>query len=159
MRKKLVFAGIGIVLVAFVGAGIWWLFDSGRLVYSANPGSTNGKAIACGDDVVDRYNEVTYYALRSEDATLPTYDEDGLAKLATEIRATDGYESDATCQAMLFFVAVRNDSYEDANKSYTALLDLHEQGVYANSNIRSNEPLYNYPDFFNILSGAPAIEE
>jgi len=159
MRKKILVSSIAVIVVALIGVGVWWLFSTGRLAYVANPTNTSGKVVACDDAIVDRYNEVSLYKLRGSDTKVPTYDKDGLAKLATEIQAKDGYKSDATCQAVLFFVAVRGNSYENARQSYETLLDLHKQGVYANSNIRSNEPLFNYPDFFNTLSGAPAQEE
>lgn len=158
MAKKTIVISSIVVVTTLLGGGIWWLFSSGRLVYSANPSSSVSRTEVCDDSIVDRYNEVSRYVVKNP-GDQPTYDEEGLAKLADDIRAKDRYKSDPTCQAILFFVAVRNDKYEDANATYQSLLELHKQGAYANSNIRSNEPLFNYPDFFNALSGAPVRSE
>jgi hypothetical protein len=143
MKKKRIIAGIVIILVlGIIGAGAW-LFMSGRLVWVGSPVVANASQSLCGTDKVNTYNDAMYLLVRDggDEATLDT---EGLATLKKDIMNTGGYENDATCQTMLFWMAVNDGDYEVAVAAKTKLLDLHKAGYFADSNIRGNDALFTY---------------
>lgn len=158
MRKKILLSSIAVIGGALIGAGVWWLFNTGRLVYVANPGASHTIAAVCDDSVVDKYNTAMYYQVRSG-STTPSIDSEGVKTLAKEIKAKAGYETDATCQVLLFWIDVRNDDYKAARSAYVVIKDLHDKGIYPNSNIRTNDPLFTYEGYVNGLSGSGAPQD
>jgi hypothetical protein len=140
---------LAIVLAGFVIAGVWWLFSSGRLVYA----SPKSSAVVCRSDVVTKYNAVMFFRTRDGSST-PSLDEVGLKKLEADIKTKARYATDPTCQTILFWTAVHNDNYKAANEAYKAVKSLHEKGNFADSNLRSNEPLFTYETYMNSLSGS-----
>ena len=156
MSKKLVIIG-AVAVVALLSVGVGWLFSSGRLVY-VSPGSQVAISSAvCGSDVVDTYNAAAYYVKRGNSET-PTMDEDGLKKLATDIKAKNNYADDATCQTILFWLAVHNKDAQAADTAYQAVNKLHTKRIFADSNIRSNEPIFMYENYVTGLKPSDSSE-
>jgi hypothetical protein len=87
-------------------------------------------------------------------SSTPSFDEAGLKKLAAEIKTKAKYANDPTCQTILFWAAVQGDNYKAANEAYKAVKSLHDKGDFADSNLRSNEPLFTYEQYMNSLSGS-----
>ncbi|MGV9002054.1 MAG: hypothetical protein ACOH18_03840 [Candidatus Saccharimonadaceae bacterium] len=154
MSKKIALVSTAIVIVvALVGVGVWWLFNTGRLVYVAPGSKVAISTVVCGTDVVDKYNAAAYLLKRDPNSNEPTIDQPALNTLATDIKAKKGYEADATCQNILFWVAYNASDHDSAQTAYTALKDLHSKGKFADSNIRSAAPLYAYETYVTSLSG------
>jgi len=147
MRKKTIAVGGGILIVALLGAGVWWLFDTGRLVYSAE-GSTQaaGAKVVCDSAVVDRYNKAMFYMVREEN-TEPRIDDEAVNALEKEILADKGYKDDATCQAILFGTAIYHKEMNKARTAADAVKALHNKRVFADSNLRGNPPLFMYDSY------------
>lgn len=153
MHKRMVTVSISIVIiVALLGVGIWWLFNTGRLVYVANP-STTSTAVVCDSSIVDKYNTAMYYEERNG-STQPTIDEAGVRNLVSEIKGKKGYDTDATCQSILFWVAIYNKDASAARTAYDAVKSLHDKRIFADSNLRSNEALFTYEGYVSGLASA-----
>lgn len=150
MRKKVLAGSIGVLVIAFVALALWWLFQSGHLVYVANT-SAKTASLVCDSALVDRYNEAAYYEVRS-DSTVPSANKEAIAKIAEEIKKRSGYETDPTCQTLLFWAAFHADDYTAAIKAQDALKNLYAKNQFANSNIRNNVPLLNYTNYTNMLT-------
>lgn len=144
MAKKGTVLAITGVTVLVVGAVVA-LFVTGLLVW--NPGSSkqsaSGANIVCGNDIVDTYNAASQIAVR-EGATTPSVDAEGIEQVKADILSTEGYKDDPTCQAILFWIAVGADDYEAAKSAHEAVKRLHAQNNFANSNIRGDDPIFNY---------------
>jgi len=94
-----------------------------------------------------------YYRLR-DGSSMPSLDMAGLQKLVSEIKTKANYAKDPTCQTILFWVAVQNDNYNEANTAYKALKTLHDEGKYVDSNLRSSDPFFTYKQYLDNLSGS-----
>jgi hypothetical protein len=134
---------------------IWWLFDSGRLVYSA---SGQRYLSVCDKGIVDRYNDAMYYKVRTGSID-PSIDEAGVKGLVAEIQTKKDFENDPTCQSIIFWSAVQENNYSSANTSYNILMDLHDKHIFADSNLRSSQPLFMYGETLKGLSGSGFSEE
>ncbi len=146
MRFKYV---LTILLAGLIIAGVWWLFSSGRLVYV----SSKSSAVACGPDIVTKYNAAMFYRPRNGSNTA-SLDETGLKNLASEIKSKAKYATDPTCQTILFWTAVHDNNYKAANEAYKAVKSLHDKGEFADSNLRSNDSLFTYQGYLNSLPGS-----
>ncbi len=149
MNKKITTIVIVIVLIA--AAAVVWLFMSGRLVWT----DPNTKAVVvkavCDKALVGEYNQATQIIGR-EGSSTPTIDTEALKKIKDEILAKDGYKTDPTCNAMLFWIAIRDQDYEAGKAAYEAVRSLSDQGRFANSNIRGDEPLFTYEEVLFTIS-------
>lgn len=146
--KKILIPIIILILLA-VGAGVWWLFDSGRLVYSSSPSNNEivaRQAIVCDEDTVDLYNDAMYFRPRNGEAT-SSIDSEEVKRIVADIKTKDGYDSDPTCQTILFWVAIYDKDLEAAISANSALQELYIKGMYSSPNIRSNQPLFSYDGF------------
>jgi len=153
MRKKLAtITIIGTGIIAAFLAVVWWLFASGRLVYIDLSSIQKSYSVACDSSMVDRYNNAIEYRIRDK-ATL-TMDEAGLSSIKSDILAKSDYDKDPTCQTMIFWTAVHDDDYVKAISAYNSLKDMHEKRVFADSNIRGNQPLLMYSLFYKDLTGS-----
>ena len=155
MLKKILLIGTPLVVFIILGFGVWWLFDTDRLEYVANPKSQSETLVACSTKMVDTYNSAVATEIR-DGASEPFIDTEAMGSLAKQIRSTDSYESDATCQTLLFWIAFYDNDYKNAVSAHTAIKDLHDKGVFADSNITSTAPLYSYEKYLYSLSGAEA---
>ena len=140
---------LAVVLVGLVIAAVGWLFSSGHLVYVGSKSS----AVACGSDVVTKYNAAMFYRPRNGSNT-PSLDEAGLKNLTSEIKSKAKYATDPTCQTILFWTAVHDNNYKAANEAYKAVKSLHDKGDFADSNLRSNDALFTYQGYLNSLPGS-----
>ena len=160
MKKRTVGIGVAATIVlVLIGAVVWWLFETGRLVYTAHPDTAPGKyAVVCDEAIVERYNEVSALAER-EGSSVPVVDMAALSTLLDEIKAKPGAENDPTCQTIFFWAAVERDDYKSAKVAYEVIVELRNQRVFADSALRSHQPLPSYLMFLNSLSGAPVRED
>lgn len=158
MNKKLVAIGVPVILVVLLGVAVWWLFNSGRLVYVASGTKAPEGLVVCGSDVVTKYNEASLF-IKRQGADAPSVDKESLKTIASDIRNKKGYEGDPTCQTLLFWSAVRNDDYKAAKEAAGAVKQLHEKRLFADSNIRNNDAVFNYQTSLNMLTGAETVKE
>lgn len=157
MNKKRILTVLAIITSVLIGVGVWWLFATDRLTYSSNPDSQSNRVAICGADIIDTYNDAMFYDLREGSSDL-TIDEESLNNLVVEIKSKAGYRNDPTCQTILFWTAVQKDDYPVAKDAYESIKTLHDQGIFADSNIRSNQPLFNYGTYLLQLSGSGASQ-
>lgn len=154
MGKKIAIIA-SIIIALLLGVGVWWLFDSGRLVYSQNPGEQSGSrssSAVCGNDLVSRYSDAATYTLR-EGSEGPSIDIKTLNELSSEVKAIDGYKDDPSCQSVLFQIAVLNDNYDEAKVAHEAVVRLHEAGRFPDSNILGNGTLAQHEKYLQGLTG------
>ena len=157
MNKMRIVTTLTTVILALLGAGVWWLFTSDRLTYNSDPVSRPNSSLVCGADTVDRYNDAMFYAVREGSSDL-TIDGESLNNLVVEIKNKVGYKNDPTCQTILFWTAVQNDDYSAAKDAYDSIKTMHDRGAFADSNIRSNQPLFTYESYLLQLSGSSASQ-
>lgn len=148
MSKKIV-TGITVAVVILLIGCMAWLFLSGqvRVLW----GKSNESVVVCGTGVVDTYNAAMHYQTRTGSSG-PALDEEGLKKLAVDIKSKPGYESDPTCQSMLFWMAIHDRNYTAATSAYDAVKKLHDKRIFADSNIRDNGPSYTYDSVLQGIS-------
>lgn len=140
MKLKL----INLFAVLIVVGVIVGLFATGKLVW-ANSSGNNATNTACGTDIVNKYNDAMNYIGRNgSDASNPSIDTAGVAAVKKQVMATSGYKNDATCQTLLFWIAINDRDYPTAKSSYATVNQLHDKGVFADNNIRSNNALLSY---------------
>ncbi len=144
MSKKIV-TGITVAVVILAVGCIAWLYVSGQVRVSWGKTANSTAAIVCDTSVVDTYNAAMNYTVRSGSA-VAGFDEAGLKKIVTDIKAKSGYESDATCESMLFWIAIHNNDYNSAKTLYASVKKLHDARVFADSNIRGNLAIFQYED-------------
>lgn len=141
MSKKLV---VGISVVgALLLAGVVFLVVSGRLVLTDPNVQRSVSKIVCDSSVVTTYNAAMLLDIR-DGSTEYTFDEAGLKSLQTSIRGKDGYEDDPTCQTMLFWMAIKDEDYAAGKTAYEGVKRLYDQRIFADSNIRTDQPLFSY---------------
>ncbi len=147
--KTWILLGVAVVLVGF---GIWAI-ASGRLVIALKDPDSQYITVpsVCGDDFVKQYNDATNYIFRDDSAKLPSMDREGLANLATQIRDKENYESDPTCQVMLFWAAFDTKDREAAQRSYDSLQVLHDKRIFSDNNLRTSAGLLEYKDIIQRL--------
>lgn len=153
MSKKSTGIIIGIAAVLVVIG----LFTSGqaRIIWGSASTKTatnaaSDTAAVCGTDTVQLYNTARAFIVRDGEQE-PSVDEAGLSKLATSIKAMSGYETDPTCQTMLFWTAYYNKNHEDAKSAYDAIKSLHDQRIFADTNLLGVASLKTYESAMNSL--------
>lgn len=134
------------ILLPFIGVavigGIVWLFVSGRLVWS-NAGADKTVSVVCGTDIVDTYNDAMYMIGRNGSSE-PSIDESGVKTVQNTVKGKAGYKDDATCQTLLFWIAIHDGDYQAAKDAETAVKRLYDKGQFANNNIRGNDAILTY---------------
>ncbi len=150
-RKNMVLLSI-VVTLPLLGLVVW-LFVSGRLaiVLRDSSGRYPAAAQVCDVDVVTTYNSVTNYELRDGTEDRAVIDSKGLRDLADKIKQRSGYESDPTCQTMLFWSAIESKHPEDARRAAAIVKELSDQGIYPSNNLRANAPLFTYDSTIEYL--------
>lgn len=145
-RLTIIATGL-IVVVAVIG-----LFGTGRLVWVSSGGHVAASAV-CGTDIVSKYNTATNFIGRNgNDGSNPSIDTAGVAAVKKEITAKSGYKNDATCQAILFWIAINDNDYPAAKTAESIVKQLHDKGMSADSNIRGNTALSTYDGMLEIIS-------
>jgi len=139
MNKKYIV--ISIVVIAAI-ASTAWLFISGRLVWS-NGGANNSVSAVCGASVVNTYNDAMYVIGR-KGSREPSIDEAGVKSVQSAVKSRAGYRNDATCQTLLFWIAIHDGDYQAAKDAETIVKRLHDKGQFADSNIRGNDAILTY---------------
>lgn len=150
-KRRVILIGAAVALL-LIGV-IVWLFVSGRLaiVLRDSNGRYASTAQVCGADIVETYNSVTNYEMRDGTEDRATIDSKGLKDLADKIKQRGGYESDPTCQTMLFWSAIESKHPEDARRAAAAVKDLSNRGAYPSNNLRANAPLFTYDSTIEYL--------
>jgi hypothetical protein len=137
-KKYILLPLLGVVIIG----GVVWLFASGRLVWS-NSGANKTARVVCGTDIVDTYNDAMYMIGRNGSSE-PTIDESGVKSVQSAVRNKTGYKDDATCQTLLFWIAIHDGDYQAAKDAEAAVKLLHDKGQFANNNIRGNDAILTY---------------
>lgn len=152
MAKKITIA-VSVIIALLLGVGVWWLFDTGRLVYSQNPEQIDERvAIVCDEEMVTRYSDAAKYTIR-DGAEEPSIDKDGLNAVRDDVSKLDGNANDPTCQLILFQVAVQNDDYEAAKLANDSLIKLHADGRFPNNNVLGIGTLSQNDSYLQGLTG------
>jgi len=133
---------VSVVLLLVVGAAVG-LFVSGKVAWVGPDTKVVTAKIVCGPELVSKYNDAMYVTFRNNEK-LPSLDVEGIKNIKTEIKAKAGYEKDPTCQSMLYLIAIYEEDYEGSKLAYETVKKLHDQGLYADNNIRNNPPLFMY---------------
>lgn len=150
MSKKVIFTSIGsVVLVALIGAGIWWLFNTGRLTYVASPGIGSGASKVCDNGIVEEYNSTAYI----NDNDVYTVNADQRQAIVTKIKSTDGFAKDPTCRAILFWYAVSTKDKASASEQYDGLVSLRKEGKYPDPALNESTSLRLYKTQVDSLEG------
>lgn len=153
MSKKTIAIVVAASVVVLLGVVVWWLFNTGRLVYVASGTKAPAGVVVCGTDMVTKYNNATELIKRQGSDTA-SIDKDALSSLATDIRNKQAYKDDPTCQTILFWVAFRNEDKDAAEASMKTLEELHEKRQFADSNLRNSDAFANRKTYLNVLSGS-----
>ena len=140
-------SGIIVAIVIICGLATW-LFMSGRLVWSVNGGQHVVAQAVCDSTIVSKYNDAMFVTQRSG-SDVSSIDESGVKAVKTDIKAKAGYEKDATCQALLFFIAINDSDYPSAKSAYQEVKQLHSNGIFPDNNIRGSDALFNYQNLLN----------
>lgn len=146
-KKKIVIAVIATVIL-IIGAITAWLFVSGNVTVTF--GAKSVASSVCDDGIVERYNTAMHAREDTGDI-----DKEGLKNIAIDIKKNESYSKDATCQTILYWLStygILDDNNDQAKISIVALRKLHEQGVYANSNLRSPQALFMMQDRIDNIS-------
>jgi len=139
MSKKYILLPLVGIIVAGV---IVWLFASGRLVWS-NTGANQAVGVVCGTDIVDTYNDAMYMIGRNGSSE-PSIDESGVKSVQNTVKGKAGYKDDATCQTLLFWIAIHDGDYQAAKDAEASVKRLYDKGQFANNNIRGNDAILTY---------------
>ena len=150
MKNKVLVVSI-VVGLSIVVVTVVTLFAIGKLVWVGQSSQPTVSRIVCGDDTVATFNDAMYFVGRNGSSTY-SIDEDGVKKLKADILASPGYDADPTCQTLLYLTAIYFDDYEAAKTAYLAVDRLHKKNLYADNNIRGNQPLFMYEDSMYALS-------
>lgn len=149
INKVIPIVAIGVAVVV-IGLTVFGLV-SGRLVVVSQSSQVVVAPNVCDTAVVNTYNDAMFYTTRNGSLTA-SLDQDGLKKLETEVKAKAGSADDPTCQVILFNIAVINSNYDAAKKAYDIVKELHDKRIFADSNLRGNQPLFVYDDTIKSLS-------
>jgi len=149
MKKIAVIVSI-VGVLAIVGA-VTWLFVSGKVVWAGSTTYVGTTKIVCDNELVRKFNDSMFYVIRGADTTA-TIDTEGLKNIKTDIKGKEGYAADPSCQTILYLIAVYEEDYEGSKAAYEAVNDLYDKNLFANSNIRGNQPLFMYESSVFALS-------
>jgi len=155
-KNRIVFVAVCGGIVFVVAGLVFWLFITNRLVWNPSDGVVSDKlnsASACGAGIVDQYNAAMNYVIR-DGSDLPSVDEKGVKQVVADIKATRGYQEDATCQTMLYLAAVQRSDYEGASAAAAVVKKLNGQGIFPNNNILGIEPVLTFDRTLNTISPA-----
>ncbi len=124
-------------------------------------GVTNtNTARVCSEDIVNRYNKL-FVNERPDNLSDVDANNTAIKAIYAEIKARAGYESDPTCQTIIFWIALRDKDVDTASTSLARIRDLHSKSIFADSNLRIYVPLSNYEDNIEAVksSDGPVNEE
>lgn len=103
--------------------------------------------------MVGKYNDMSTPMNRGGESSLDI-DTGGLKALAVTVKQRAAYQDDPTCQTLLFWVAFLTNDYQSAQTASDTVQQLYKRGLYANSNIRANQPVSVYSDMVTSISPA-----
>lgn len=154
LSKRKITTGVFVLIILGLGAAVWWLFATDRLVYNAAGTTDNTEgtvALVCNDDIVNRYNAARLFTLR-DGSDEPSFDEAGLTELVREVKSLSGYEADPTCQTIVFWDSYDGKDYEATKRTYETLRTLHEQDKFADTNLSNIMSISDYGVLAETLS-------
>lgn len=160
MKSKIV-AGVAVaVLLLVVSVGIT-LFATGKIAFIER--DSDGVASStvpnvCDASIIDRYNAAMYYEPRGESEEMGL-DEEGIRKLATDIKTKSDYAADPTCQVLLFLMAVHNKDEKEAKDTYEAVKAFHGKRLFPDNNIRSSPALFEYESLLLNLTPVEGLQD
>lgn len=143
---------VGLALFVIVAALNGYLYASKQLTFAFGSAAANPRASAvCGDAIISKYNAAMYYGIRGSNKD-PTLDIVGIKELQNDIPTKAGYAKDPTCQTILFWISIQQRDALKAQNALTALMVLHEEGKYVDSNLSSTASLPSLQDALNALT-------
>lgn len=148
--KKGVIVLLGVVvalLAATVVVLLVWRDEIG-----GNKAQANAAAV-CDTAIVATYNKASNYEYRGTAEDGPSKDSETLQTLQRDIRDKAGYESDPTCQVIIFWAAIDAGDEQVASEALTALKTLHEDREFPDNNLRTSTPLFEYDAALEYISG------
>lgn len=148
--KKGVIVLLGVVvalLAAVVAILIVWREEIDGKKAQANA------AVVCDTAVVATYNEASNYEYRGTAEDGPSKDSETLQALQRDIRDKAGYESDPTCQVIIFWAAIDAGNEQVASEALAALKTQHEVRRFPDNNLRTSTPLFEYDAALEYISG------
>lgn len=140
-----------VVLVLALAGVVSWLFMSGKLAWVDSNTNTVAVKAVCGTDMVNKYNDASFLVGRNGSSEL-TVDDAGIKAVKNDIMSKNNYKTDPTCQAILFWISIRYQDYDTAKSAYDAVHALHDQGHFADNNIRNDQPLFTYEEVLFTIS-------
>ena len=149
--KKSIGIIVCIIIVLGIAGAATWLFMSGKLVWAGTGSTVTVTKAVCGTDIVNKYNDAMQMMIR-DGSTEATIDAQGVKDVTATIKQQNGYQNDATCQTLLFWIAIYNNDYASAKSSYAVVQKLHDEGIFADNNIRGNDALLTYQSVLFPLS-------
>ncbi|NCU38991.1 hypothetical protein EOL96_08210 [Candidatus Saccharibacteria bacterium] len=151
-------AFLATLLIVIVASAVAAYF-LGFIKLSASGFDNDKSVVVCSADTVKTYNDFMEYKVRDGSDEL-SIDKDAIKKLASDIKIRENYDTDPTCQTMLFWSAYLDNDYEGAKSAYQAVTKLHDQRKFADSNIHSNAPLFTYePTLYSIDPSNSEVED
>ena len=141
MKKIILIVAIVLILAA-VGV-VAWLFMSGKVALTYQEAKIATSKIVCDTPIVNKFNDAMFYTRRAGASTV-SIDVEGIKNLNSEIKAKAEYENDPTCQTIIYLTAIYEENYQGAKAAYEAVKELHDKNIFANNNIRGNQPLFTY---------------
>ena len=150
--KIIPWVGLVLFIVTIVIGG--YLYASKKLTFAFSSTSTNGATAICGDTVITQYNAAMFYQVRGTD-TKDSLDEAGINNLEKDVSKKAGYAQDATCQTILFWIAIHHHDATKAAVALTALNNLHGEGKYVDSNLSNNASLSTFQSAIDSLRVDP----
>lgn len=146
MKKKPVVAILLILVAVLLAGAVTWAVLTNKLVVVWNGSGTPGSLAVnvCDSTLVDEYNKVTEYTRPDGAEVPPSIDVEGLRKVVERIEASSGYESDPTCQVMLFWAAIADKDHATADGILPVIKDLHAKRIFPDNNLRTTVPLFEY---------------
>jgi len=136
--------------IAIVG-GVYWAFAT-SWVHIGKSGAVATSPNICDDQKVVAYNDARRLVFQDDAAAEPTWNQAALDQLAADIKKTDGYESDATCQTILFWTAYDHQDLQGMQAAYDGIKLLHGKQHFANTNLASHASLEQYESMIHDLS-------
>jgi hypothetical protein len=156
-KRKIIVIVLAAVALFVIAAGV--LIYAGRLAVIIK--EPYQKALlnvpVCGNDIVEKYNN----------ASLPepkisgeyAMDQETLNSLVAEIQNKAYYQQDATCQTILYWVALFDNNANGAKNAYDGVRNLYNMGLYADSNIRTTQPISLMEQAVGEMFSATSTEE
>lgn len=146
---------VAVVAIGMLGLGVAvWFIVSGMvtIVWSGTgQKQVTSTYVVCDESVVASYNKAALYELRPG-SELPTLDTEALKGIVADVESRSGHENDPTCQNIIFWQAVNNSDYAAAQRSLTAIKELHGKRLYPDNNVMNIQGISGYDEALEAIN-------